>query len=255
MMTENFMKSALDLSISQLLELILKDTGMARSYENEGTEESISRAENIREFLSIAMDFERNSQDVSLGAFLTQISLVTDQDAIDETRSYVTLMTLHAAKGLEFPFVFIAGMEEGIFPHFRSMFSPAEQEEERRLCYVGVTRAKEQLFITSAKERMLFGESWCNGASRFLEEIPDNLKNEISKEHKTGETSEKESICVGRSYEGMVNLGDMINHPKWGRGEIVKIEGDGEEMTIDIMFPQTGRKTLMLKYAPISMMN
>ncbi len=254
-LAESFMKAALDMSISQLLEMILKDTGMATGYEMEGTDEAISRAENIREFLSIAKDFEKTSEDVSLGAFLTQISLVTDQDAIDENRSYVTLMTMHAAKGLEFPFVFLAGMEEGIFPHFRSMFSPTELEEERRLCYVGVTRAKEQLFITSAKERMLYGESWCNGPSRFLEEIPQELKNEMSPEPKTFTAAATEFVSAGKSYDGMVNLGDMINHPKWGSGEIVKIDGDGEDMTIDIMFAQMGRKTLMMKYAPISMMN
>ncbi len=236
-------------SASKIVELAIEASGLVKSFEAEGTEESLSRSENIKEFLSVAMEFEKNSDDISLGAFLMQISLVTDQDTADLSKPFVTLMTLHAAKGLEFPVVFIAGLEEGIFPHYRSMFEPKELEEERRLCYVGITRAKEKLYVTHAQERMLFGESWCNGPSRFVEEIPENTIKQISSQEDGDKKYEK--IEVTSEIEGMYNIGDMISHPKWGKGEIVKIEAAGEDTIIDISFYLTGKKTLMLKYAPI----
>ncbi|MFA5103833.1 MAG: UvrD-helicase domain-containing protein [Candidatus Margulisiibacteriota bacterium] len=237
------------LPASKIVELAIEASGLVKSFEAEGTEESLSRSENIKEFLSVAIDFEKNSDDVSLGAFLMQISLVTDQDTADLSKPFVTLMTLHSAKGLEFPVVFMAGMEEGIFPHYRSMFEPKELEEERRLCYVGITRAKEKLYITHAQERMLFGESWCNGPSRFLEEIPENIIKKTSAED--GADRKYEKITVSSEIESIYNVGDIISHPKWGSGEIVRIEQAGEDTVVDIMFSPMVTKSLMLKYAPI----
>ncbi len=242
-----------NLSASQMVEMAIELSGLVRGFDLEGTEEALSRSENVKEFLSVAREFEKTSDDISLGAFLMQISLVTDQDTADLSKPFVTLMTLHAAKGLEFPVVFLAGLEEGIFPHYRSMFEPKELEEERRLCYVGITRAKEKLYITHAQERMLFGESWCNGPSRFMEEIPEN----IIKKTGAGDNSEKkhEKITVpggSDDIENIFNVGDMINHPKWGSGEIVRIEASGEDTVVDIMFSPMMTKSLMLKYAPIS---
>ena len=233
---------------SELIDKIITRTKYVKDLEAEGTEEAMARVENIKEFMSVAIKFEQNSDDTSLGAFISQISLVSDQDTLDETKSSVTLMTFHAAKGLEFPVIFMVGLEEGIFPHYRSMFEPKELEEERRLCYVGITRAKELLYLTSARERLLFGESWCNGPSRFLEEIPPTLKEEISSE---SSDSEVEEIKVKTNYDGMYGVGDMIRHPKWGSGEIMKVDGDGEDTMIEVIFSNIGAKTLMLKYAPI----
>ncbi len=234
---------------SKMVEMAIEESGLVRNLELEGTEESLSRAENVKEFLSVVIEFEKNSDDVSLGAFLMQMALVTDQDTTDFSKSFITMMTLHAAKGLEFPVVFMTGMEEGIFPHYRSMFEPKELEEERRLCYVGITRAKERLYVTNSQERMLFGESWCNGPSRFLEEIPEDILKKTGTDFESGRSCEK--ITVSSDIENFYNIGDVITHPKWGNGEIVKIEPAGEDTVVDIMFSPMMTKSLMLKYAPI----
>jgi DNA helicase-2/ATP-dependent DNA helicase PcrA len=159
------------------------------------------------------------------------------------------MMTLHSAKGLEFPVVFIAGMEEGIFPHYRSLLEPAELEEERRLCYVGMTRAKKRLYMTSAEERLIFGENWYNGPSRFLEEIPEGLiKADMA-------AKEKEMIKIDATAEEIeynFNVGDTINHPKFGTGEITGLSGKGSELIIQVDFVATGEKLLMAKYAPLT---
>ncbi len=234
---------------SKMVEMAIEESGLVRNLELEGTEESLSRAENVKEFLSVVIEFEKNSEDTSLGAFLMQMALVTDQDTTDFSKPFITMMTFHAAKGLEFPVVFMTGMEEGIFPHYRSMFEPKELEEERRLCYVGITRAKEKLYMTQAQERMLFGETWCNGPSRFMEEIPDNI---IEKDRTGGDPqSERENFTVSSDIENIYAIGDVITHPKWGTGEVVKIEPAGEDTVIDIMFSPMMTKSLMLKYAPI----
>jgi DNA helicase-2/ATP-dependent DNA helicase PcrA len=158
-------------------------------------------------------------------------------------------MTLHSAKGLEFPVVFLAGMEEGIFPHYRTIAEPSELEEERRLCYVGMTRAKNRLYLTSAEERLIFGETWTNKASRFLEEIPSELINSNAAKPK------EEKIDIGTVSEDFVfnfNVGDVINHPKFGSGEITGLSGEGSELMIQVHFESGGDKLLMAKYAPIS---
>ncbi|MFH0887109.1 MAG: UvrD-helicase domain-containing protein [bacterium] len=172
---ENLRIKADSISVTELLEKVLEDSGYLFSLQKEGTEEALTRIENIKELASVTKEFEKNSEDKSLGAFLTQVSLVTDLDQRDEESDAVALMTLHGVKGLEFPYVFIVGMEEGIFPHFRSLYEPMELEEERRLCYVGITRAKEKLYLTTSERRMLFGEEWGRTPSRFFEEIPEHL--------------------------------------------------------------------------------
>lgn len=237
-----------DVTASELVSSIFEKTRMIKDLEAEGSEEALSRIENLKEFQTVVLEYQKNADETALGDFLAHISLVTDMDTTDTSKPFTILMTTHAAKGLEFNVVFIAGLEEGIFPHFRSMFEPKELEEERRLCYVGVTRAKEKLYLCHAAERMLFGESWCNGPSRFLQEIPNELMEEKSFE---GEGVEVQSVGSGIDFENMYNIGDMINHPKWGSGEVMKIEGRGEDVTVDILFFNTGPKKLMLKYAPI----
>ncbi len=164
-----------ELTISELIKKILKDTGYTKALENENTVEAENRIANLDEFLTVALEFEEESADNGLSDFLEGITLSSDLDNMEETDETVTLMTLHSAKGLEFPVVFLAGMEEGIFPGYKSIGEQKELEEERRLCYVGVTRAKENLFLTNSKQRTTFGSTTHNPPSRFLEEIPKEL--------------------------------------------------------------------------------
>ena len=163
------------LKVSELIKQTLNKTGYTKALELENTVEAENRMANLDEFLTVAIEFEDESVDNSLSDFLEGITLSSDIDNADEEADSVTLMTLHSAKGLEFPVVFLVGMEEGIFPGYQSMQEPQELEEERRLCYVGVTRAKENLFLTCAKQRTVFGSTSCNMTSRFLNEIPEEL--------------------------------------------------------------------------------
>ncbi len=236
-------------SASEMIEKVIHESGYKQRLELEATPESISRVENIKELISVAKEFEKNSAENTLTAFLTQVSLMTDMDKLDENAPAVTLMTLHGAKGLEFPVVFIAGMEEGIFPHYRSLTEPSELEEERRLCYVGMTRAKKRLYLTSAEERLIFGENWYNGPSRFLEEIPLNL---IRADASAKKQEKIEINAPAEEIEYNFNVGDAINHPKFGRGEIVGLSGEKSELIIQVNFESAGEKILMAKYAPLT---
>lgn len=163
------------ISISQLIKDTLNQTGYTKALELEGTVEAETRIENLDEFLTVAIEFEEESADNSLSEFLEGITLSSDLDGMEEAEDSVTLMTLHSAKGLEFPVVFLVGMEEGIFPGYKSIGEPKELEEERRLCYVGITRAKENLFFTCSRQRTIFGSTSCNAVSRFLKEIPASM--------------------------------------------------------------------------------
>ena len=158
--------------ISELIKETLNKTGYTKALELENTQEAENRIENLEEFLTVAIEFEEESADNTLGDFLEGITLASDIDNLEEEQDSVTLMTLHSAKGLEFPVVFLVGMEEGIFPGYKSISEPKELEEERRLCYVGITRAKNDLFLTCAKRRTIFGSTSYNSISRFITEIP-----------------------------------------------------------------------------------
>ena len=164
-----------ELSISEIIKLTLKKTGYMKALETENTIEAENRIANLDELLTVAIEFEEEFAENSLQEFLEGITLSSDIDNIEEQEDSVTLMTLHSAKGLEFPVVFLVGMEEGIFPGYQSMMEPKELEEERRLCYVGITRAKENLFLTCSKQRTVFGSTSYNPVSRFLNEIPEEL--------------------------------------------------------------------------------
>jgi DNA helicase-2/ATP-dependent DNA helicase PcrA len=163
------------MNISDLVKQILQRSGYTQSLKNENTVEAENRIENLDEFLTVAQEFEEQMADSTLEEFLEGITLSSDIDNLEETEETVTLMTLHSAKGLEFPVVFLVGMEEGIFPGYKSIGETKELEEERRLCYVGITRAKEYLFMTCAKQRTIFGSTSCNNPSRFLKEIPESM--------------------------------------------------------------------------------
>ena len=186
-----------DIKISDLIKETLKKSGYTQALENENTIEAENRIENLDEFLTVAIEFEDESADNKLSDFLEGITLSSDIDNMEETEETVTLMTLHSAKGLEFPVVFLVGMEEGIFPGYKSIGEPKELEEERRLCYVGITRAKEHLFLTCSKQRTIFGSTSCNQVSRFLREIPSDLLDGY--DDALGEKQESNSNIFGDS--------------------------------------------------------
>ena len=186
------------MNISDLIKLTLKKSGYTKALEQENTLEAQNRVANLDEFLTVAIEFEEQSADHSLTEFLEGITLSSDLDNIEEQEESVTLMTLHSAKGLEFPVVFLIGMEEGIFPGYQSIMEPKELEEERRLCYVGITRAKENLFLTCSRQRTIFGSTSYNPVSRFLEEIPQELLEGY--EEAFGTTTNKETMFKDSTY-------------------------------------------------------
>ncbi|KEP26925.1 MULTISPECIES: DNA helicase PcrA [Bacillus] len=260
------------LSVTELTEEILEKTGYREALKVEKTIEAQSRLENIDEFLSVTKNFEEQNEDKSLVTFLTDLALVADIDKLDENeeedQDAVILMTLHAAKGLEFPVVFLMGMEEGVFPHSRSLMEDAEMEEERRLAYVGITRAEEELYLSSAKMRTLFGRTNMNLESRFIREIPADLLDNLNekKETKTpfGQTRERpqrrgpvsrpQTQTIQNTGAGSIGwaVGDKAAHKKWGVGTVVSVKGSGDSTELDIAFPSpTGIKRLLAAFAPI----
>ncbi len=186
------------MNISDLIKLTLKKSGYTKALEQENTLEAQNRVANLDEFLTVAIEFEEEFAENTLSEFLEGITLSSDLDNIEEQEESVTLMTLHSAKGLEFPVVFLIGMEEGIFPGYQSIMEPKELEEERRLCYVGITRAKENLFLTCSRQRTIFGSTSYNPVSRFLEEIPQELLEGY--EEAFGTTTNKETMFKDSTY-------------------------------------------------------
>ncbi|EGD47459.1 ATP-dependent DNA helicase PcrA [Ruminiclostridium papyrosolvens DSM 2782] len=232
LMINKFRTMKENMSISQLLDVVVEDSGILREYELENTVEAQSRIENIKELKSVALEFEKQSEDNSLEEFLAHISLVSDIDSLQEDQDYVVLMTMHSAKGLEFPVVFIPGLEEGVFPGYRAITEGPEQlEEERRLCYVGITRAREKLYMSNARFRTLFGNSSYNRPSRFLAEIPEELveypfksSGSFSKPKETqvwgksSGTSKSISATTSSTPAGSGSLKDLINSNLVTRG-------------------------------------
>ncbi|GGB49943.1 ATP-dependent DNA helicase PcrA [Lentibacillus populi] len=261
------------LTATDMVEAVLERTGYEKMLKNENTIESQSRLENLEEFMTVTKDFEAGSEDKTLVAFLTDLALIADIDRVDddsEQDEKVTLMTLHAAKGLEFPVVFLIGMEENVFPHSRSMFDNDEMEEERRLAYVGITRAEQELYLTHAKMRTLYGRTNMNPISRFIQEIPEELIDGIEQARETmfgggmfAQKNNEQPKQLKRRAERLQKTtgaesqtwmpGDKANHKKWGVGTVVKVQGEGEAMELDIAFPApTGIKRLLAKFAPIT---
>jgi len=261
------------LSVTELVEEVLDKSGYREMLKAEKSLESQSRLENLDEFLTVTKSFEESSEDKTLVAFLTDLALVADIDRLDDDgqkkTDVVTLMTLHSAKGLEFPVVFLIGMEEGVFPHSRSLMEEMEMEEERRLAYVGITRAEEELFITNAQMRTLFGRTNMNPESRFIKEIPAELVEDAAPKPKRsapvsgGRPAARPAIpqrgAVARPVAASSGgeeigwkVGDKAQHGKWGTGTVVSVKGSGEGMELDIAFPSpTGIKRLLAKFAPI----
>lgn len=240
---ESIKKSSENLSLTELIDEVLDKSGMKKELESSHLIEDETRLENLMEFKSITASYEERTGSVNLGDFLEEISLVSDQANHTEDGNVVTLMTLHSAKGLEFPVVFMVGMEEGIFPHNMSIMED-NIEEERRLCYVGITRAKEKLYLTNAKRRMLYGKDQMNVPSRFIAEIKDDLleKNEINKEEKIikkGEMYTKDNSDIVK--------GSIIDHTEYGLGAVIDVSGS----LITVAF-KCGVKKLMKNHKSIT---
>ncbi|HIE28160.1 TPA: ATP-dependent DNA helicase PcrA [Candidatus Poribacteria bacterium] len=219
---------------SVIVEQLLEKTKYLESLKETKTIEAQSRAENVGELVTATKDYEQREESPTLAGFLENIALVADIDKFDETIDQVALMTLHSAKGLEFPIVFIAGVEEGLLPYYRAFEDDEEMEEERRLCYVGMTRAKKQVYLTRAEQRELFNIDMNNPPSRFIDEIPSYL---IDSPHDEGEEE--------LDYQ----IGDRVAHAKWGRGRIINIDDRGMNMRVTVKFDRGIKKILMLEYA------
>ena len=214
-----------NLSLTDLIDLILTETGMREEYEQEKTMESERRLEVLEEFKSITKTFEERTGSVSLADFLEEISLITDITEHHEEDDVVTLMTIHSAKGLEFEVVFLVGMEDGIFPHQNSFCEEGGLEEERRLCYVGITRAKRRLYISNAKRRLLYGKDVMNSPSRFIKEIAPDLLEVENEKMLPEEQINREELYHNEGEVEFID-GDVIMHMIYGRGVVIEVKGD-----------------------------
>src|SRR5579871_1996165 len=242
--------------VADLLVAVMERSGYVRELQSDETHEARARLENLSELVGVAREYEASDADPTLAGFLANIALVSDLDALEEDASYVTLMTLHSAKGLEFSSVFLTGLEEGVFPHSRTLTEPDELEEERRLAYVGITRAIDRLFFSYASRRALFGNTYAYPKSRFIDEIPglEVLESDSVPLPRPAGGRWRE-VAIHESAGAGVHLGlksgDRVRHPKWGEGRIESIVGAGGDGLVTIDFPNVGQKMLMLKYAPL----
>lgn len=273
------------LSITELTKEVLEKSGYEEDLKRQKTLEADARLENLQEFLSVTQEFDKNFErqnednadapEEKLTVFLNDLALLSDVDSFEEESSQVTLMTLHAAKGLEFPIVFLIGLEEGVFPLSRALMEEAELEEERRLAYVGITRAEEALYLTNAFSRTLYGKTQYNRPSRFVEEIEADLLeakgNYVNKSQKTASrtfdpgalrkpatTAYRQPVQAAVSHKQETGgesatwrVGDKAKHKKWGIGTVVKVSGGAKDLELDVAFPEQGVKRLLAAFAPI----
>ena len=276
-MIEYFRKEAEHLSITELMEEILTETGYVEELKAEGEEEAEARLQNIDEFLNKIAAYEESCEEElpTLSGFLEEVALVADIDSLDEESDYVVLMTLHSAKGLEFPYVYLAGMEDGIFPSYMTITAddPTELEEERRLCYVGITRAKKELTMTCARRRMIRGETQYNKMSRFLKEVPPQLlstgkiveKEELELPKQNSYVQAKQSFQAKpfmiskpvqqfgvKSGEGLsYGVGDRVRHMKFGEGTVTAITEGGRDYEVSVDFDSAGTKKMFASFAKL----
>jgi DNA helicase-2/ATP-dependent DNA helicase PcrA len=242
-------------SISDLLVAVLEESGYLRELQGEDTVDARARLENVQELIGVAREFESQENAGTLDDFLANVALISDIDTLDPGSSYVTLMTLHAAKGLEFPVAFLTGLEEGVFPHNRALTDMTELEEERRLAYVGITRAMDRLYLSHAMRRTLYGNTFAHPKSRFLEEMPsvEAIGNVVALPRPAGGRWREVSIheTAGNGVKLGLKVGDRVRHPKWGEGLVSNVAGAGGDGLLTISFPNVGEKMVMLKYAPL----
>ncbi len=277
-MIEYFKDRAQKESISELFQEILETTAYIESLEAENQEDAEARIENIDELVSKIVSYEEACEEMdekpTLSGFLEEVALVADIDSLDEEQDYVVLMTLHSAKGLEFPHVYLAGMEDGLFPSYLSIEDPEELEEERRLCYVGITRAEQELTLSSAKQRMVRGEVQWNSASRFLREIPAELmdteqfmfgvertapvKNAVNQAKQVfrqapfGRDSalkERKQFSVSKEKGLDYGIGDRVKHVKFGNGTVLEITEGGRDFEVTVEFDHAGVKKMFASFA------
>ena len=228
-----------ELSGTEIFDQIMELSGYVDDLKTKGTEEADNRLENIYELYSAIAQYQEENEDTSLQGYLTNASLASDLDNLDEGQEKVSLMTLHSAKGLEFPIVFLVGLEQGTLPHVRSLNDPLSLEEERRLCYVGITRAQEQLFISHARERYVWGSKEMKMVSQFIQEIPEELIN--SNLRPTARKVHRKKT-VSSSANAKWSVGDRVIHHSFGEGEITHILGSGKKTNLAIQFAGLGRK-------------
>ena len=253
-----------DRTVLDILESILDRTGYLAQLEESTDPQDQARAENIGELLSVAKDFQDTNPSGTVEDFLEQVALVNDVDSFEQEESKVTLMTLHAAKGLEFPIVFLGGLEEGLFPHSRTLMNPEEVEEERRLAYVGITRAEKELYISNATTRTVFGRTSSYLPSRFIDEIPEELVDGLRAKRKVPDDIKRHvpqhmSVTSRPVTKPIVRneviadwkIGDTAIHSKWGNGKVINVAGEGAGMKLTIEFPTQGVRVVMAKFAPV----
>ena len=253
-----------DKAVLDILESILDRTGYLAQLEESTDPQDQARAENIGELLSVAKDFQDTNPTGTVEDFLEQVALVNDVDSFEQEESKVTLMTLHAAKGLEFPIVFLGGLEEGLFPHSRTLMNPEEIEEERRLAYVGITRAEKELYISNATTRTVFGRTSSYLPSRFIDEIPEELVDGLRAKRKVPDDIKRHvpqhmSVTSRPVTKPIVRneviadwkIGDTAIHSKWGNGKVINVAGEGAGMKLTIEFPTQGVRVVMAKFAPV----
>ncbi len=254
-----------DKSVLDILEAILDRTGYLAQLEESTDPQDQARAENIGELLSVAKDFQDTNPTGTVEDFLEQVALVNDVDSFEQEESKVTLMTLHAAKGLEFPIVFLGGLEEGLFPHSRTLMNPEEIEEERRLAYVGITRAEKELYISNATTRTVFGRTSSYLPSRFIDEIPAELVDGLRAKRRIPDdikpTVPRHMSVASRPVTKPIirneviadwKVGDTAIHSKWGNGKVVNVSGEGAGMKLTIEFPKQGVRVVKAKFAPVN---
>lgn len=253
-----------DRTVLDILESILDRTGYLAQLEESTDPQDQARVENIGELLSVAKDFQDTNPSGTVEDFLEQVALVNDVDSFEQEESKVTLMTLHAAKGLEFPIVFLGGLEEGLFPHSRTLMNPEEIEEERRLAYVGITRAEKELYISNATTRTVFGRTNSYLPSRFIDEIPEELVDGLRAKRKVPDDIKRHvpqhmSVTSRPVTKPIVRneviadwkIGDTAIHSKWGNGKVINVAGEGAGMKLTIEFPTQGVRVVMAKFAPV----
>ena len=253
-------------SVKELLEHIIDETGYVRNLEAQNTDEARARIDNINELISKVVTYEEDNENPTLSGFLQEVALVADIDSVDSDSDFCLLMTLHSAKGLEFPYVFMTGMEDGIFPSYLTITEddPDELEEERRLCYVGITRAKKELVMTAASQRMIRGETQYNKVSRFVHEIPRELV-ELGREQDLDRDAfvnprkrypnsfsfKPRQFTVTKAEHLNYGVGDTVRHSKFGVGEVTNITDGGKDYEVTVDFDRAGIKKMFASFAKL----